>query len=547
MPKTARMSWCFLIGAVALSPTPLLAGSAGAASCGMTTAAAVAPLWASSPKAPVRLGNGIDVPSEPAEAFDSAAAAARRAEESRLFTRLLAGRPVPDAQPALTLALPALERTAIESDPDNGRLRVGSALAIDEVIDFRGMSAQVGERVLSIGRLRVDESGARWEVELHSPQASALRLHFTELALAPGVEVFVYNDAGQVASLRQAEDHGGGAEVWSDSVFGDRVRIQIRAATVAALESSHFTLAQAMHFGSRYRAADLLRREYESGPHPAGSFCGAPVPDCTIDAMCALDTNAGLQNATKAIAHLQFIVGNGAYICTGTLLNSVFAGAQAGADTGAGKPPYLLTANHCLSSPASASTVEAFFHYHTLDCFSTCVWNRVQVSGATLLATGSAPTRPDFTLLRLSPLPPGSGVARLGWTTEAPQEGWYVLRLGHPEGAPLAYSFRRLRLNNSSLPHCSAAPEPTFLYSGLAPTSAEAAGAVASGSSGSAGLIFTDDYSDVRVIGQLYGHCPSGGDVCDPGADSTVDGAFRETFPYVQRFLVERIFADGFD
>lgn len=546
MPNVSWMLRSFLSGAMALCSLPLLAAT-GEASCGLATPGGGMPLWAQSPTAPMRSGNGIDVPSERSGDYDPVAAATRRAEESRWFARLLAERPSLAPEPVLALAMPQAQRDAIEHEPGDGRLRVGGAVEIGQVVDFRSIGSRMGERAFANGRLRVDASGARWEIEVESPQASALRLHFTELALAPGVELFVYNDAGQVARLRLPGSDGAGTESWSDGVFGDRVRVQVRADSAAALGNSRFTLAEAMHFGSRYRIAELLRREYEAGPLPAGGFCGAPAPDCTVDAMCALSTNAGLENATRAVAHLQFIVGSGAYICTGTLLNSVFAGAQAGSGDGAGKPPYLLTANHCISSQASASTVESFFHYHTLDCFSTCAWNRVQVSGSTLLATGSAPTRPDFTLLRLSPLPAGSGVARLGWTTEVAQEGWYVLRLSHPEGSPLAYSYRRLRLGNPALPHCAAAPEPTFLYSGLAPTPDEAAGAVASGSSGSPGLIFTDDYSDVQVIGQLYGHCPAGGDVCDPDADSTVDGSFRMTFPYVERFLVERIFANGFE
>lgn len=546
MPNTPPMlraaAWCVAL----LCPTLALAAGAATPSCPVSPPLAAPSVLGAPMERPVRVGDGLSVSSESTGAYDPQAAAARRAAERETFARLLATRQVLQGAAAVTLAISPSQREAIEREPGDGRLRVGTALAIGRAVQFAAAEAGPGDRTAAQGILRMDAAGGTWETEIESPQASALRLQFVDMALAPGVELYVYNDAGQVAGPYLGQGPAGGGEFWSDSVFGDRVRVHLRAPSPAALSASRFTLAHAMHFGSRYRIAEAMRRQYDVGPSPEGGFCGAPVPTCALDAMCALDSNAGLSNAVKAVAHLQFVRGGSAYICTGTLLNSVFAGAEAGAG-GDGKPPYLLTANHCISSQSSASSLEAFFHYHTLDCFGTCAWSRVQVSGATLLSTGAAPSRPDFTLLQLSPLPAGSGVVRLGWTTETPQEGWYLLHLSHPEGSPLAYSFRRLRLGNAAVPHCTEAPEPGFLYSGLATQSGEAAGAVASGSSGSAALILTDDYTDVQVVGQLYGHCPSGGDVCDPNADATVDGAFRATFPYVQRFLVESLFADGFD
>lgn len=555
MPRISRLNrWAAWAAVVLLPVSPAMAESG--ASCPVASApAAVAALAASPATRPVRSGDGISVASASTGPYDPQAAAQRREAEHRTFERLLTERPVGTSSPMPVAPITSAQLDTIERSADRGRLHVGTALTIGHNIDFSRLdgATTVAEVAFGNGLLRAGPAAAVWEAEVVSAQASALRLHFQHVDLGPGVELYVYNEAGRVVGPYAGAGPDGSGDFWSEAVFGDRVRVHLRAPDAAALRSARFLLAQAMHFGSRYRIAAAEAQRYAVGPVPdGGGFCGTTVPACTIDGMCALETNPGLENASKGIAHLQFAEGNDAFICTGTLLNTAFEGPDAPAGTAAGRPPYLLTANHCIDNPASAASLQAYFHYHTTSCAASgnCSFDLVQVSGSTLLITGAAPAQPDFTLLQLSPLPVGAGLMRLGWTTQTVGEGWYLLHLGHPDGAPLAYSYRRVRLNNTTLPHCTDAPEPTFLYSGLSlPTSdpPDAAGAVSSGSSGSAALSFLDDFSDVQVVGQLFGHCPSGGDVCDANADSTIDGSFRAAYPFLQRFLVERIFANGFD
>lgn len=545
------------VWAAALLLLPSLAlADAGGASCPVASSPAALASLAAAAARPVRHGDGISVASESTGPYDPQAAAERREAERRKFERILEERPV--ARTTATFAAPITPRQleAIERDTDGGRLRVGTALAVGRSVDFSrlgAVSAGVEEIAFGNGLLRAGPAAAAWEIEIVSEHASALRLGFRDVDLGPGVELYVYNEAGRVAGPYTGTGPDGSGDFWSEAVFGDRVRVHLRASDAAALKTSRFALAQAMHFGSRYRIAAAEAQRYVVGPAPnGGGFCGIPVPSCTLDGMCALEKNPGLENATKGIAHLQFVDGADSFICTGALLNTAFDGPDVPAGTAAGRPPYLLTANHCIDNPASATSLQAYFHYRTTSCSvsGNCSFDLVQISGATLLTTGAAPAQPDFTLLRLSPLPVGAGLMRLGWSSQPVGEGWYLMHLSHPDGAPLAYSYRRVRLNNTSLPHCTDAPEPNFIYSGFSlPTSnpPDAAGAVSSGSSGSPALSFLDDYTDVQVVGQLFGHCPSGGDVCDANADATIDGSFRAAYPFLQRFLVERIYANGFD
>lgn len=532
MTTTIRRTWAWAFLGLAMAlPLPTLAA---AAACPLASPANLGLGLAAARASTSFAAGGESLPSAPLEPYDAEAAAQRRADEHALFETLLAARP-PQAVPVIEAVLDAAARASIEQEgADAGRLKVGAAVAIGRRVDFGAAT----EGAVAGGLLVRHGEPAVWEIELHLPGAKAVRVHFGDVALADGAQLYVYNEAGRVAG---PYDGTRGDDFWAASVFGDRVRVQLRARDGAALAASRFTIVEAMHLGVRYRIADALRRQYDTGPSPNDiNFCNVPVPDCTIDGMCALQANPGLSNATKAVAHLEFVDGGNGYICSGTLLNSALAGNGA-------RQPYLLTANHCISTAASATSVKAYFHYHTASCGGACSWNLVEVDGATLMVTGALPTYADFTLLRLSPLPSGSGLVLLGWNSGEIVEGGYLLRLSHPEGAPLAYSLRRLRIDNAALPHCTGASEPTFLYSGLAAQSSDAAGGVSGGSSGSAAIVLNDDASDVYVVGQLLGHCPDSGDSCNPNADATVDGAFRASFPYLRRFLVDRIFAGGFE
>lgn len=548
MREISRTTWIcgWLVASLLRAPWAGAADANGAA-CPVASPKVVASSLASAAANAATLSDGMRLSSESTGPADAQAAADRREAERAEFERILAARPLLPAAPAIQLTITPAQRAAIEQDaPGSGRQKVGTALEVNQSVDFSQLAAgdmKAGSSV-TIGRGIVvgkGTAGAVWEIELASVGAKALRLQFSGVDLALGVSLYVYNEAGRVAGPYVGKGPDGSGEFWSASVFGDRVRVQLRADRIDALKTSRLVIAKAMHLGARFHIADAIQQQYVSGPSPDDTdFCGAQVPDCYADGMCALQSNPGLANALNAIAHLEFVDGADTYICTGTLLNSSLAGNGT-------RPPYLLTANHCISTQPSASSLEAYFHYHTASCNGACTWTLTQINGSALMVTGALPTYADFTLLRLSPIPSGSGLVLLGWTAATVVEGGYLLRLSHPAGAPLAYSLRRKRANNPDLPHCAGASEPTFMYSGLESQSTDAVGAVAGGSSGSAAIVLNDDASDVYVVGQLLGHCPDSGDTCNADTDATVDGAFSASFPYLRRYLVDRIFADGFD
>jgi len=492
-------------------------------------------------------GTTIDAATSPPQPADADAEARAHAQERARFDRILverSGLVVPAATP---LALSAQQRVGIDGAVGReDRPKIGEAIDVGQAVDFAGADVAHlphGGAALSRGVLgRADGGAFVWETALESAGAKALRVEFTDVALADGVQLFVYNEDGQVWGPFTGPGPDQAGTFWSPSVFGDTVRVHLSAADPAALAASRFTLARAMHLGMRAGALqDDIRERYATGPRPDNiDYCGAQVPDCTQNAVCWIDANPALATASDAIAHIEFVEGSSTYICTGAYLSQTGNAPQ---------QPYFMTANHCLSTQASASTLEAFFKFRTAACNGTCPaqGSVPRVNGSTLVVTGALPSYPDFTFLRLSGFPTG-GARLLGWTSGQVPEAASVMHMGHPAGSPLAFSFRRARLNNGSLPHPADWPEPTFLYSGLASSSSDWAGAIAGGSSGGPALLLGSDGS-APFVGQLLGagYTQTSPDYCDPNGTSTVDGAFRVTYPRVSRYLYDRIFRSGFE
>ncbi|MFC4822303.1 trypsin-like peptidase domain-containing protein [Dokdonella ginsengisoli] len=475
--------------------------------------------------------------------------AVTQARERAAFDRILGERSAVAVPAAPVLALSPQQKAEIEGDMQHEtRPKVGTALALDQVVEFSAVdiSRLPSGGLASQGGIvgRTDQGILVWETALASDGARALRVEFTGLALAAGVDLYVYNEDGQVWGPFTRGGPDGSGAFWSPSVFGDTLRVHLRAQTPAALAASRFTIARVMHLGARVGPLqDRIRERYAVGPSPSDTgFCGVQVPDCAQNAVCWIDTNAGLAGPSNAIAHLQFVEGGSSYICTGAYL------AQSG---GTPQQPYFMTANHCFSTQASASSLEAFFKYRTSACNGTCptLGSLPRVNGATLIATGATSDSTDFTFLRLSGFPAG-GATLLGWTADPFPEGASVMHMGHPAGSPLVFSYRRARFgSNSGLPHASDLPEPRFLYSGLASSSEDWAGATAGGSSGGPALLLLNDGS-VRFVGQLTGAAyspPGPPNPCDPNGVATVDGAFSRTYPRVSRYLYDRVFTSGFE
>lgn len=252
----------------------------------------------------------------------------------------------------------------------------------------------------------------------------------------------------------------------------------------------------------------------------AKTYCNDPaILPCIVNASCYGTSDfPAIESARAATALVQYNNGTLVKLCTGTLLDDIDPSTNV---------PYFLTANHCISTQATAATTVYYWDYRTScssnNCDSSTI--RTQYAGSDLLSTGAAPSLPDYTLLRIrSPVPIGIyGRAYMPVHSGTVGEV-FLFRISHPHGEPQAFTRSILRGSSwigSGV--CSAAPYPGFIYSTLN------IGATQPGSSGSALMLPSG-----AIVGQLMGTCGRG-ETC--AQDWDVDGQMYFTYPRIQSWL----------
>jgi V8-like Glu-specific endopeptidase len=441
-----------------------------------------------------------------------------------LQERLAAGQAEKALSKPIVVQLTAAERARIDdtlSGRAEGKYLVGVSKPVGETVDFAPARA-LDKRASRVGPGTAQGTGGGgfvWTAEVQAPGATALRLHLTGLDLSRGGELYVYNLAGQAYGPYTGRGPLGDGELYTNTVFGDTLRLQLQAPAGGA--APKLTLADAGVMGARFVAPRYQPQGvFDAGDvaaiSKASNLCSYNA-DCVVNAAC--QSSSVVNTAKDAVAGMLFASGGSYYICTGALI----------ADTNTSTVvPYFLTAHHCISRASEASSLETYFDYQTTCSNPNCAQpynNTGDTVGATIKATGSTS---DYTLLQLSSAPATSdGVATyLGWTSAAiaNTNNAALYRISHPEGAPQAYTEGVVDTSRST---CRGISRGNFIYS------RDTVGATEGGSSGSPVL-----NSSGQIVGQLYGACGSNlNDVCDAVHNSTVDGAFAVSYPSLASFL----------
>jgi hypothetical protein len=335
------------------------------------------------------------------------------------------------------------------------------------------------------------DGAARIRIEV--ADADGLRLHISKFSLPAGTNLWVWSD-GRDPIWFDAALAGGAADFWTPSVWDDHINFAI-SAPGGAYELEIDAVAE--HVMPEQETAEALANE------------------CLVDGACPgtsiLDVIAEYR---KAVAHYRYVSGNEILICTGALV----------IDSVQSFTPYLLTANHCVSTQAEASSVEAYWDYIAPSCLAAppSLSAVPRTNSSALLAT--SPSQ-DVTLLRLSSIPNGRVFLGFDPRPSVLPAGTILHRLSHPAGLPQAYSVTRV---STTVGTCETKARPDYVYS----TSIDGGGGVAGGSSGSP-VILSGGY----IVGQLFGHCgPEPGNACNL-SNNTVDGALSASFPLLSAYL----------
>lgn len=377
------------------------------------------------------------------------------------------------------------------------------------------LSGPLGQAPLAGGLLADAGPGwLAWGTHVRIAGAGRVRLHLTNVQLPSGSRLAVAAPDGKPVrfGLELLSPDG---DLWTPSVAGESLLLEVEV-PAAALGGPGSPGGQRRPFGFDVREAlQIVAPEIQ-----LSSLFGKDA-SCIVDAACQSDADLpNLSTYRHAIAQLQFVIPRrGAFLCTGSLLN----------DQAQDSIPYLLTANHCISTQASASSLEALFDDDAASCNGPAP-DRADLPrshGSTLLATGSADSSSDFTLLRLASLPGGRFF--LGWNADpnALRDGTPLFRLSHPapDGIPLALAFSHY-VADPAFRGCKGITAPSFFYEHVVN------GATAGGSSGSPLLL-----GNGQVVGQLGGACgPDPSNICNLSNDD-YDGAFAATYPAIQQYL----------
>ncbi|MDO5624225.1 MAG: trypsin-like peptidase domain-containing protein [Pseudomonadota bacterium] len=385
------------------------------------------------------------------------------------------------------ITLPALsaEKSALTAPEPGQPQRIGVARALAQ-------AAHADDTAQLLHWQPAPGGGQRAALAVRLEGASAVRLGLRITQLPPGTLLSVYApgapEAEQVHAaevLRTIQNNlnagttGDDAYTyWLPTVSGPEAVLQIELPAGMRAEWLKLALPVVSHFVVDPATDDI--------PTKAAAACN-------IDVNCA---NEGSGQRT-AVARMVFSDSQGSYNCSGALMNN----------TRRDGTPYFLTANHCLSTQAVASSLETFWNYRSSTCNGSSLSNdfRRVGGGARLLWTHAAT---DATLLQINGALPDNRTY-LGWNASAASGTGSVFGIHHPAGdwqkfsAGQLHGFASCQNTGGNGVSCADTNASTGGYLVVAWTR----GTTEGGSSGSP--LFS---SNSQVIGQLYaggGDCSS--------------------------------------
>ncbi len=215
-----------------------------------------------------------------------------------------------------------------------------------------------------------------WQLQISSEGAYSLNVIFSYFLIPEGATLFIFNtDHSQVIgafTYRNITDWLGLATM---PVSGDAVVIEYYEPAEAAFQGEIIIESVGHDFLGIFTSKD-------------GQF-GASG-DCNVDINC--DAGEDWKIHKRAVCRM---ISNGSQLCTGALINNTLED----------QTPYILSANHCVSTQQTAQKTVFVFNYESPGCNGTDGSVSQSLSGADLVATKNLSSELlgylDFTLLRL--------------------------------------------------------------------------------------------------------------------------------------------------
>ena len=249
-----------------------------------------------------------------------------------------------------------------------------------------------------------------WRAHLISPEAFSLGVLFSEFALENGARLFVYDPSGtHIKGAFTAENNKEFGRFYVGHVPGDEVVIELQTDDPGRNYGN-------LRIGMLSHAFLPVYAEKSIDNTGLGTS-----QDCEIDINCV--EGEEWQIIKRSISHISTT----RQLCTGTLVNNTAYDGK----------PYVITAEHCINTKFYAEVSVFYFGYENSECGVDDGKRNQSVSGSTLISTGDSI---DFTLVRLSKIPPGEfNVYYAGWDVRK-QGHMSSVALHHPNGDAMKIS-----------------------------------------------------------------------------------------------------------
>lgn len=408
------------------------------------------------------------------------------------------------APQAASVASSPVKTRAVDGVP------VPARIALGELQSSKGALAQAAPGPRMVGEAREVSAAAtaaqvqkqlQWSTTASGSQIAAISISASgALGLRLGVQVTtlpeeavlrvysqarpgtVYQISGKEVLMhvvRNTQASGDSAQArtwWTPDIGSDEVTLEIELPAGVSPQSVEIAVPTVSHIFAELEpiGADAVVSKINESD------------TCNLDAVC----DTGFASQSNAVARMLFTMNGNTYVCTGTLLN----------DSKGSGTPYFLSANHCISSQAVASSLQTDWFYRSSGCNTRALSSSTtkRYNGATLLY---ASTSTDVSFMRLNDTVP-AGAYYAGWdaTATALTAGTPAVGLHHPAGDMLKISKGQVNGQTS----CAATEGNQF---GCVGTTGNfymvnwTSGTTQGGSSGSA--LFSSDGR--YVVGNLYG------------------------------------------